>query len=277
MLCLVDYVMLAALAERNRLRIVELLNRAPRGVGEIAAELGLRQPQVTKHLQNLQHAGMVTMHPLGQRRIYRLRREPLRELRQWLDALDAAHPTEHMLEHYVTAIDSERAQAAHDPGWAIGRRIRLQRQLPAPASDVWAHWTSAALVRQWWSPEHFDVAECDIDPVPGGRLEITMRAPDGGRYPSRGHFLTVSPPQRLRFELSHLAANEAPVFTATHDLHLTDHGQRTQLNLAIRITAASAAAPAAIAGLHLGWEQLLSKLTRALARGTQHQPPAGKP
>jgi uncharacterized protein YndB with AHSA1/START domain/DNA-binding transcriptional ArsR family regulator len=274
--CLVDYVVLAALAEPNRLRIIELLSRAPRWVGEIAAELGLRQPQVTKHLQTLQHAGLVTMHPLGQRRIYALHRDPLRELRQWLELLDTTPREEHMLERYVTAIASERAQAARDPGWAIGRRIRLQRQLPAPVSDVWAHWTSPALVRQWWSPEHFDVAECDIDPVPGGRLEITMRAPDGGRYPSRGHFLTVTPPQRLRFELSHLTAGEAPVFTAIHDLHLTAHGQRTQLNLAIRVTAASPAAPAAVAGIQPGWQQLLSKLTRALTRGTQHQPPVGE-
>jgi uncharacterized protein YndB with AHSA1/START domain/DNA-binding transcriptional ArsR family regulator len=269
----VDYVVLAALAEPNRLRIVELLSRAPRWVGEIAVELGLRQPQVTKHLQTLQHAGLVTMHPLGQRRIYALRRDVLRELRQWLGTLDTAHPAEHALERYVTAIATERAQAARNPGWAVGRRIRLQRQLPAPVSDVWAHWTSAALVRQWWSPEHFHVAECDIDPVPGGRLEITMRAADGGRYPSRGHFISVTPPQRLRFELSHLAADEAPVFTAIHDLRLINHGQRTQLNLAIRVTAASPAAPAAVAGIQPGWEQLLSKLTSTLASGTtQHRP-----
>jgi uncharacterized protein YndB with AHSA1/START domain/DNA-binding transcriptional ArsR family regulator len=273
----VDDAVLAALAERNRLRIIELLNRAPRWVGEIAAELGLRQPQVTKHLQTLQHAGLVTTYPLGQRRIYRLRREPLRELRQWLDALDTAQPAEHALERYVTAVAGERAQAARDPGWATGRRIRLQRQLPAPVGDVWAHWTSAALVRQWWSPEHFDVAECDIDPVPGGRLEITMRAPDGGRYPSRGHFLTVTPPRRLRFELSHLAADEAPVFTAVHDLQLTDRGQRTQLNLAIRVTAASPAAPAAVAGIQPGWEQLLGKLTRTLTGRTKHQPSSRQP
>ena len=126
------------------------------------------------------------MHPLGQRRIYTLRREPLAELRQWLDALHTAHPAEHTLERYVTAIASERAQAARDPGWAIGRRIRLQRQLPAPISDVWAHWTSPALVRQWWSPEHFDVAESDLDPVPGGRLEITMRAPTAAATPAAG-------------------------------------------------------------------------------------------
>jgi uncharacterized protein YndB with AHSA1/START domain/DNA-binding transcriptional ArsR family regulator len=270
----VDYAVLSALAERNRLRIVELLSQAPRSVGEVAAELGLRQPQVTKHLQALQRAGLVTMHPLGQRRIYALQREPLRELRHWLEAFDEAHPSEHVLERYATAIASERAGASRDPGWAIGRRIRFQRTLPAAVSDVWARWTRPALVRQWWSPEHFNVAECDIDPVPGGLLEITMQEADGSRYPSRGRFLTVTPPRQLRFELSHLAADGTPLFTVIHDLHLTDHGQRTQLNLAIRVTAASPAAAPAVAGIQLGWEQLLNKLAGTLIPGTQHRPPA---
>jgi hypothetical protein len=63
------------------------------------------------------------------------------------------------------------------------------------------------------------------------------------------------------------------VFTAVHDLHLTDHGQRTQLNLAIRVTAVSPAVPAAVAGIQPGWKQLLSTLTR----GTSISPPAGNP
>jgi len=260
----VNYAVLAALAERNRLRIVELLNQAPRSVGEVAAELGLRQPQVTKHLQALQHAGLVTMHPLGQRRIYALQREPLQELRHQLEAFSEAHPAEHALARYANAIAAERAGASHDPGWAIGRRIRFQRTLPAAVNDVWARWTRPALLRQWWSPEHFDVAECDIDPVPGGRLEITMQEADGSRYRSRGHFLTVTPPRRLRFELSHLAADGTPLFTAIHDLHLTDRQPGTRLNLAIRVTAASPAAAPAVAGIQLGWEQLLNKLARTL-------------
>jgi DNA-binding transcriptional ArsR family regulator len=73
----VDVLVLAALAEPNRLRIVELLGEAPRPVGEIATALGLRQPQVTKHLQTLERAGLVRVHPLGQRRVYVLRRSPL--------------------------------------------------------------------------------------------------------------------------------------------------------------------------------------------------------
>ncbi len=48
---------LAALAEPNGLRIVELLGRAPRFVGEIARS-ELRQPQATKHLQTLQRVAL---------------------------------------------------------------------------------------------------------------------------------------------------------------------------------------------------------------------------
>src|SRR5436853_7161480 len=84
----VDSGLLAALAEPNRLRIVELLGESPRPVGEIAARLDLRQPQVTKHLQTLERTGLVEAHPLGRRRIYALRREPLRAPRDWLGGFE---------------------------------------------------------------------------------------------------------------------------------------------------------------------------------------------
>lgn len=79
----------AALAEPNRLRVVELLRRGPRAVGEISERLDLRQPQVSKHLKVLSDAGLVAMRTDAQRRIYRLRAEPLRELDRWLDGYRA--------------------------------------------------------------------------------------------------------------------------------------------------------------------------------------------
>ena len=110
-----DAALLAALAEPDRLRIVELLDAAPRSVGEVAARLGLRQPQATKHLQTLERAGLVTTHPLGQRRIYALRREPLRELAQWLETFHCAQPSETVLERYRRAVEIEERRAQHDP------------------------------------------------------------------------------------------------------------------------------------------------------------------
>ena len=77
---------LTALAQPNRLRIVELLREGPRPVGEIAAALQLRQPQVSKHLRTLSEAGLVDMHPSAQLRIYYLRAEPFLALDAWLDS-----------------------------------------------------------------------------------------------------------------------------------------------------------------------------------------------
>lgn len=74
---------LAALAEPNRLRIVELLRAGPQPVGAISDRLRLRQPQVSKHLHLLKEAGLVEVHPTAQRRVYELRAEPLRALHAW--------------------------------------------------------------------------------------------------------------------------------------------------------------------------------------------------
>ena len=75
----------AALAEPNRLRIVEFLRDGPRAVGAIGAALRLNQPQVSKHLRVLKEAGLVEAEPRAQQRLYGLRAEPLRELNEWLE------------------------------------------------------------------------------------------------------------------------------------------------------------------------------------------------
>jgi len=75
----------AALAEPNRYQIVELLRSGPRAVNDIGERLRLRQPQVSKHLGVLKQAGLVAVTPRAQQRLYELRPEPLRQLRDWLE------------------------------------------------------------------------------------------------------------------------------------------------------------------------------------------------
>src|SRR6202795_5314465 len=75
---------LRALAEPNRFQIVELLREGPRPVGDMLDRLGLRQPQVSKHLRVLTEAGLVEARVDAQRRIYGLRAAPLKELDVWL-------------------------------------------------------------------------------------------------------------------------------------------------------------------------------------------------
>ena len=76
---------LRALAEPNRFQIVELLRNGPRPVGDMVKRLGLRQPQVSKHLRVLSDAGLVDVRVDAQRRIYALRPAPLQELEVWLE------------------------------------------------------------------------------------------------------------------------------------------------------------------------------------------------
>jgi DNA-binding transcriptional ArsR family regulator len=76
---------LSALAEPNRLQIVELLRIGPSPVAEICGRVPLGQPQVSKHLRVLRNAGLVHVRPRGQQRLYALCAAPLRELDEWLE------------------------------------------------------------------------------------------------------------------------------------------------------------------------------------------------
>jgi uncharacterized protein YndB with AHSA1/START domain/DNA-binding transcriptional ArsR family regulator len=260
-----DVAVLSAIAERNRMRIAELLKVAPRSVGEIAGELGLRQPQATKHLQLLQRAGLVTMHPLGQRRIYALRREGFADLGRWLNAFGAAHPSEAVLEEYGQAIKAEALAARKSADFGKARVLAFARQMAAPATEIWPYWTTGRLVRRWWSPAHFVVVRARLEAVPGGRLEIVMQEGDGTRYLSRGRFVELKRPKYLRFELAPLGSDGVPLLSAVHELTLTGHRNRTTLSLRIRVAPLAPGAVPALAGMKLGWNQLLDKLERIVA------------
>jgi len=72
------------LAEPNRRAILSLLVSSEQSVGEIERQLQMSQPMVSKHLRVLREAGFVESTVDAQRRLYRLRPEPLREVDDWL-------------------------------------------------------------------------------------------------------------------------------------------------------------------------------------------------
>jgi DNA-binding transcriptional ArsR family regulator len=74
----------AAIAEPNRRAILSLLASSERSVGEIEEQLQLPQPSVSKHLRVLREAGFVESRVDAQRRLYRIRPEPLMEVDAWL-------------------------------------------------------------------------------------------------------------------------------------------------------------------------------------------------
>ena len=82
--------MFEILADRSRRSILDLLREQERAVGDLVAATGLSQPGVSKHLRVLRDAGLVDVRAEGQRRLYRLRPEPLAEIEEWLAPYRAA-------------------------------------------------------------------------------------------------------------------------------------------------------------------------------------------
>src|SRR5579862_5049105 len=72
------------IAEPNRRAILSLLASSQQAVGDIERQLGMPQPTVSKHLRVLREAGFVEATVDAQRRLYRLKPEPLREVDAWL-------------------------------------------------------------------------------------------------------------------------------------------------------------------------------------------------
>jgi DNA-binding transcriptional ArsR family regulator len=75
----------AIIAEPNRRAILSLLASSEQSVGEIEKQLRMPQPSVSKHLRILREAGFVEPRVEAQRRVYRLRPEPLMEVDEWLE------------------------------------------------------------------------------------------------------------------------------------------------------------------------------------------------
>ena len=73
------------IAEPNRRAILGLLGSSQKSVGEIERQLHMSQPTVSKHLRVLRDAGFVEATVAAQRRLYRLKPEPLQEVDAWLD------------------------------------------------------------------------------------------------------------------------------------------------------------------------------------------------
>jgi DNA-binding transcriptional ArsR family regulator len=79
-----------AIAHPVRRRIVAQLAAGPKAVRDLAEGMPVTRPAVSQHLRLLLDIGLVSQHRVGREHYYRLHREQLHEIRQWLDQLDAA-------------------------------------------------------------------------------------------------------------------------------------------------------------------------------------------
>ena len=113
------------IAEPNRRAILSLLVSSEQSVGEIERQLHMPQPTVSKHLRVLREAGFVESTVDAQRRLYRLKPEPLQELDAWLAQFRrfwSAHVD--ALERHLDRIDQsmDKAKPTESKKTRIGRR-----------------------------------------------------------------------------------------------------------------------------------------------------------
>jgi len=97
------------LAEPNRRRILDMLRDEERPVGDLVGALRISQPAVSKHLRVLRDAGFVEVRADAQRRLYRVRPEPLREIAEWLEPYRALWSSRlDDLERHLDVMDRPR-------------------------------------------------------------------------------------------------------------------------------------------------------------------------
>ncbi len=115
------------IAEPSRRAILSMLAWSEQSVGEIEQRLRMSQPTVSKHLRVLREAGFVEATVDAQRRLYRLRPEPLKEIDAWLE------PFRRFWERHVDALERhlDRMELAEQ----AKKKTRTQRRGTARARN----------------------------------------------------------------------------------------------------------------------------------------------
>lgn len=101
----------AIIAEPNRRAILSLLASSERSVSEIEQRLRMPQPSVSKHLRVLREAGFVEARVDAQRRVYRIKPEPLIEIDSWLEDFRRFWSTHvDALERHLDRVEQSRSK-----------------------------------------------------------------------------------------------------------------------------------------------------------------------
>src|SRR3954463_1620454 len=103
-----------AVAEPRRRAILELLASGERPVNDLVAELGLAQPQVSKHLRVLREVGAVDVRDDGRRRLYRVNGEALKPIHDWVKAYEESWSER--FEQLDAVLDDLKKEQGDDDG-----------------------------------------------------------------------------------------------------------------------------------------------------------------
>ncbi|GAA3097361.1 DNA-binding transcriptional ArsR family regulator [Kribbella aluminosa] len=104
-----------AIAEPQRREILVLLRGGERPVTELARDLGMSQPQASKHLRVLREVGLVRVRGAGKQRLYDLDAHGLRPVHEWVGGFEQFwNESFGRLDEYVQELRQERRKGPQD-------------------------------------------------------------------------------------------------------------------------------------------------------------------
>ena len=103
-----------AVAEPRRRQILDALVGGERPVNDLVGQLGLDQPQVSKHLKVLREVGLVHVRDQGRQRMYRLNGKPLKPIHDWVKSYERAWSER--FEALDVVLDELKEQNGKDEG-----------------------------------------------------------------------------------------------------------------------------------------------------------------
>jgi uncharacterized protein YndB with AHSA1/START domain len=137
--------------------------------------------------------------------------------------------------------------------------LRLERTYDAPRERVYDAWTNPEVLRRWWAAgPDFEGVAAEIDVRAGGRIRLTMRAPDGQEHSGGGRYTEVDPP-------GHLAYTWAWEGTDGHESLVSVDFVEVDGATTVRLVHTGLASEESVAQHGHGWSACLDNLGRVLS------------
>ena len=147
----------------------------------------------------------------------------------------------------------------------LGREFVITREFAAPRDLVFSAWTDPRHLSHWWGPRGFTNPVCDWIALPGRKIHVVMRAPDGTDYPMAGEFREVVAPERLVFTSGALDPSGNLIFEFLLTVTFTEKNAGTLLTVQSRVISITPDARNYIGGFEAGMTQSLVRLEDYLA------------
>ncbi|OWV93169.1 polyketide cyclase [Rhizobium sp. R72] len=144
----------------------------------------------------------------------------------------------------------------------------LVREFDAPREKIFKAWTDPVLMKEWFVPRPWSIADAKLDVRPGGSNLIVMRSPEGQEFPNRGVYLEIVENEKIVFTdafTSSWVPSEKPFFVGIILLEDLGNG-RTKYTAKARHWTAADKEQHEQMGFHEGWGKCADQLAELLPR-----------